>query len=85
VSVELTCQELVEIVTQYLEGSMPAGERLRFDEHLAVCPGCTAYLDQMRQTIRLTGRLVEDALESAARDALLETFRDWKQARTLRR
>ena len=54
---EMTCQELVELVTEYLEGALPASDRRRFDEHLAECPHCVAYLDQMRITIRLVGRL----------------------------
>ena len=52
---ELTCRELVELVTDYLEGALDGATRRRVDEHLAACPGCTAYLDEMRVTIRLTG------------------------------
>jgi hypothetical protein len=78
---ELTCQELVEVVTEYLEGSMPPGERLRFEEHLVYCDFCTTYIDQMRATVRLAGELREQDLAPAARDALLETFRDWKRGR----
>jgi anti-sigma factor RsiW len=81
---ELTCAELVEIVTDYLEGSMPFEERLRFEEHLVVCPGCSVYLEQMRETVRLTGALREEDLDPAARDALLEAFREWKRARDAR-
>jgi anti-sigma factor RsiW len=75
---ELTCQELVEVVTDYLEGSMPAERRLLFEEHLAFCDGCKTYLEQMQETIKLTGTLREDDLEPEARDALLGAFRDWK-------
>jgi hypothetical protein len=75
---ELTCKELVEVVTDYLEERMRAENRLRFEEHVAVCDGCTTYLAQMRDTIRATGTLREDDLSSEARDALLEVFRDWK-------
>jgi anti-sigma factor RsiW len=81
---ELTCQALVEIVTDYLDGSMTAGERLRFEEHLAICPGCDAYVDQMRETIRLSGMLREEDLDPAARDRLLESFRTWKRRRDAR-
>jgi anti-sigma factor RsiW len=81
---ELTCQELVEIVTDYLEGAMPTDERLRFEEHLVVCPGCEAYVAQMRETIRLAGALREEDIAPAARDRLLETFRDWKRIRDAR-
>jgi predicted anti-sigma-YlaC factor YlaD len=74
----LACKELVELVTDYLEGVMPATERTRFEEHLAICEGCDAYLDQMRQTIRLTGRLTEYDVPKPAIDELLRAFRGWK-------
>ncbi len=76
----LTCQELVELVTDYLEQTLAPAERARFEEHLAGCPGCQAYLGQMRQTLTLLGTLSEDAIEPAARDQLLRTFRHWKRA-----
>jgi predicted anti-sigma-YlaC factor YlaD len=76
---ELTCKELVEVVSDYLEGSMPAERRLLFEEHLAFCEGCQTYLEQMQETIRLTGTLMEDDLEPEARAALLGVFRDWKR------
>jgi anti-sigma factor RsiW len=75
---ELTCKELVEVVTDYLEGSLPAEQRLLFEEHLAFCDWCQSYLQQMRATIRLTGTLREDDLTPEARDELLGVFRDWK-------
>jgi predicted anti-sigma-YlaC factor YlaD len=74
---ELTCKELVEVVTDYLEGGMPPERRLLFEEHVAFCSWCHTYLDQMRETIRITGTLTEDDLSPETRDALLETFRDW--------
>ncbi len=76
---ELTCKELVELVTEYLEGTLPASERLRFEAHLADCPGCTAYLQQMRLTIRALGRLSEETIAPEAKDELLRRFRHWKQ------
>jgi anti-sigma factor RsiW len=76
---ELTCKELVEVVTDYLEGSMPAEQRLLFEEHLAFCDWCQTYLEQMRATIRLTGKLREDDLRPEARAALLDAFHDWKR------
>ena len=54
-NVDITCQELVELVTGYLEGALPARERERFEHHLALCPGCVIYVEQMRETVRLTG------------------------------
>ena len=76
---DLTCQQLVELVTDYLEEALPPRERRRFEEHLAHCPGCGAYLEQMRATIRLTGRLTEASLRDDARDDLLRLFRDWRR------
>jgi anti-sigma factor RsiW len=76
---ELTCKELVEIVTDYFEDRMPPRERLRFEEHLLVCPGCTTYVEQMRDTITLVGGLRESDVPKPAREELLRVFRDWKQ------
>lgn len=76
---ELTCKELVEVVTDYLEDRMPAQDRLLFEEHLAFCSWCVTYLEQMRETIRVSGALREDDLEPATRDALLDLFHDWKE------
>ena len=75
----LTCRELVELVTDYLEGSLPPAERARFESHLAGCAGCHRYLDQMRQTIHLMGRLTEESLEPQVKTDLLQIFRDWKK------
>ena len=74
----LVCQQVVELVTAYLEGSLPRGERRRFERHLADCPHCTAYLEQMRATIRLTGRLEPEDLSEEMRDDLGELFRRWR-------
>jgi len=76
---ELSCQELVELVTEYLEGTLPAHERTRFDDHIAICPGCSNYLDQMRRTIQMVGALKEETIPDDAKDQLLRTFRAWKQ------
>ena len=78
-SKDLTCKELVELVTEYLEESLPPHVRAQFEEHLALCPGCTTYLEQMRQTIRAMGELTEDSLEPGTRDELLALFRNWKR------
>lgn len=74
---EMTCRELVELVTAWLDDALPAGDRARFDAHLIDCPYCRIYLAQMRQTTRLLGRLSEATIDPAARDALLDRFRDW--------
>jgi hypothetical protein len=75
---ELTCQELVELVTDYLEDVLPERMRVRFEQHLADCAGCTRYLLQIRRTIQLTGMLTESHIEPKAREELLKIFRDWK-------
>ncbi|HWE60823.1 MAG TPA: zf-HC2 domain-containing protein [Chloroflexota bacterium] len=75
---ELTCQELVELVTEYLEGTLATEAKRRFEAHLASCAACTTYLAQMRQTIAMTGQLREDDLAPPARDKLLDLFRRWK-------
>jgi anti-sigma factor RsiW len=75
----LTCQELVELVTDYIEGAMPEAERARFERHLARCTGCRNYLDQMQRTIYALGKLTEGDIAPAARSDLLDLFRDWKQ------
>ena len=77
---DLTCRELVEIVTDYLEGALPADERARFEQHLLACPGCTSYVAQMRETIRIAGRLREKDVPVLARDRLLDAFREWSRA-----
>ena len=76
---DLACQELVELVTDYLEGALPAAERARFDAHVAACPGCGEYLEQMRATLALTR--ASGALEGRPEvDGLLRAFRDWHRA-----
>jgi len=77
---ELTCKELVEVVTDYLEGRMPPDRRLLFEEHLAFCSWCVTYVEQMRATIRVAGTLREVDLDPAVRDSMLRIFRDWKEA-----
>jgi anti-sigma factor RsiW len=77
----MTCQELVELVTDYFDGALDETDRADFDAHLAICPGCVTYLEQMRTTIRLTHDM--NALERRPEVAgLLNAFRDWRSART---
>ncbi len=76
---DLTCQQLVELVTDYLEGALSSSDQVRFQAHLAMCRYCTAYLAQMQRTIQVLGRLTEASLEPYARDDLLQLFRRWKQ------
>ena len=78
----MDCHQLVEAITDYLEGALPAEERAALDEHLAVCPDCRTYLEQMRQTIRLAGRITEASIPAAGRGELLAVFRSWRARRS---
>ena len=78
---ELTCRELVELVTDYLEERMAPAERARFEEHLAACPGCQAYLEQLRVTVAALGRLPPERLTETVREDVLAAFRDWHAGR----
>ena len=78
---DLVCIEFVEVVTDYLEGAMTPEDRARFETHLAACDGCSMYLDQIRTTIELTGRLTVDdvdALGADGREELLAVFRNYR-------
>jgi hypothetical protein len=75
----LTCQELVELVTDYFEGALGPVDRARFDAHIAECDGCSAYLDQMRATLEGLGRLAPEDLEPEAEELFLGAFRTWKE------
>ena len=76
---QLSCQELVELVTAYLDDALPSAERARFEAHITDCDGCTGYLEQIRLTIGFTGRLAPEQLDPAAEAVLLDAFRDWKR------
>jgi anti-sigma factor RsiW len=77
---ELTCAEVVELVTDYLEDRLSAEERLRFDQHVSGCDGCVAYLEQVRDTIATAGRLRASDLPPELEDGLLGAFRDWRSS-----
>ena len=74
----LSCRELVELVSDYLEGALPADQHSRFESHVAGCEHCAAYLRQMRETLVLLGTLPADALSREAEDELRVAFREWK-------
>ena len=78
---EMACQELVELVTAYFDGSLSRSDRRRFRAHLRGCPHCTVYVEQMRLIIEATGRLNEEDIPAKARDELLEAFRGWREER----
>jgi anti-sigma factor RsiW len=75
---ELPCQEVVEMVTDYLEGALSAADRRRFEAHLVGCPHCTEYLAQMRETIRLAGRLTPEDLTPQMRTDFTDLYRRWR-------
>jgi anti-sigma factor RsiW len=77
---ELACQDIVELVTAYLERALTPADRERFEEHLVFCDGCSTYLEQMRTTIAATGRVELAALPAELEERLLEAFREWRPA-----
>lgn len=78
----MLCREAVEAVTAYLEGAMPARDRARFEAHLAACPHCSSYVEQIRVTIALTGSIEPDDLSPEAQDDLVAVFRAWSAGRS---
>lgn len=76
---DLACQEIVELVTDYLEGAMDAPLRASFDAHLDGCPHCTHYLEQMSATIRVAGTITADDLSPEFRAGLLDAFREFRR------
>lgn len=76
---DVTCQDVVEVVTAYLEDSMSAEERAAFEGHLALCDGCVRYVRQIERTIELVGKVHEESLSPRTRQSLLDAFADWKR------
>jgi anti-sigma factor RsiW len=75
---ELVCQEVVELVTDYLEDALSPADRRRFEGHLSGCPHCTEYLAQMRETIRLAGRVTPEDLTPEMHTDLTDLYRRWQ-------
>jgi anti-sigma factor RsiW len=75
---ELSCQELVELITSCLDEALSDDELARFQVHIAACDGCETYLDQIRQTSVALGQLTEGAIDPDARNALIRAFRNWR-------
>jgi anti-sigma factor RsiW len=75
---DIVCQQAVELVTDYLEGALSRRERRRFESHLRACPNCTAYLEQIRITIAVTGAVETDDLTPEAREDLSALYRRWR-------
>ena len=76
----ITCQEVVELVTDYLERALPAEEASLFEQHVNFCDGCMFYVEQMRATVATVGRVREEDVPPEVRDRLMAAFRDWKRS-----
>ena len=77
---EFSCQEMIEVVTNYLDNALPPEEQQRFEHHLSYCAGCNTYVDQIRETIRQTGKVPrEESLPPALREEIVAQFRNWKR------
>ena len=77
---QITCQEEVELVTDYLEGALPPEVLARFEHHLTLCDGCVWYVDQIRMTVDAVGRIGEEDVPPETRDGLVAAFREFKRA-----
>ena len=75
---DMSCKELVELVTDYLEGALSFANEQRFDLHIGKCDWCKLYIDQIRLTIKATGKLTEGSIDPHAKEELLAVFRGWK-------
>ena len=74
----ISCQEVVELITDYLEAALPPHEAALFEQHLNFCEGCVWYVEQMRGTVQVTGRVAGDDIPAPDRDRLLAAFRGWR-------
>ena len=75
---QITCREMVELMSDYLDGTLDDVVRGRFEEHLATCEGCTNALDQLRAALRVTGSLREEPIQDERRELLRSVFRNWR-------
>lgn len=77
--ITLACREIVDLVTEYMEGGLPPAQRLAFERHVAICPPCRGHLAQLRKLSQTAGGLREEDLPDRFRASLLEAFRGWRQ------
>ena len=75
----ISCQQVVELVTDYLEGALSPEDVARFEQHLSLCEGCVFYVEQIRMTIAAVGRIGEEDVQPAIRDDLVAAFRDFRR------
>jgi len=73
----MNCRQVVELMTDYLEGALSAVERARFEDHIAGCDGCRAYLAQLQTALKM-GKLADEPMPAAVERDLLEAFRSWR-------
>lgn len=76
----MTCRQVVQLLNDYLEGTLPAADRQRVEEHLAGCEACTAFIGQLRASRRVVTRLAEEEIPEAIKRDLLAAFRNWRPA-----
>jgi anti-sigma factor RsiW len=76
----MNCRQVVELMSDYIEGALSSLDRARFEEHIAGCDGCRAYLAQLQTTRRILGRLADEAVPASVEQDLLEAFRNWRSA-----
>jgi anti-sigma factor RsiW len=74
----VSCQEVVELVTDYLDGALSPEEAGLFEQHINFCEGCVWYVEQIRMTVEAVGEITEEDLSPEAKDKLMGTFRDWR-------
>ena len=79
---KLTCKQLTEVITEYLEGTLSVWDRLRFQMHIGMCISCRRYLRQMKMTIQTLGQLPAEPIPPNVRDELLSRFKNWKRVKT---
>jgi anti-sigma factor RsiW len=77
----MKCRDVVELMTDYLEGALSAADRARFEEHIAGCDGCRAYLEQLRETRTVAGKLASEPVPDSLQAELLNAFRDWRSGK----
>jgi anti-sigma factor RsiW len=76
----ITCQEVVELVTDYLDGALPSEQISVFEQHLNFCDGCVWYVDQLRTTVATVGQIREEDVPAETRERLVAAFREWKRS-----
>lgn len=76
---ELSCQQVVELATDYLENSLLPEMRKRLEEHVAECPGCENYIEQMQLTIDMLHQIARASVFPKTKQELFQLFRDWKK------